>query len=172
MRERRAGTIVNISSVVGRFAALAQAPYVASKWALEGMSECLAQELAPWGIRVAVVEPGITRSAIFAKSADMPATAHYGDHYARMFEMYAAGLLSATDPFEVAAVVRDAAETNEPQLRYRVSWGSEQLITGRDRLSDEAWLQLGRAVSDPEAYASKFEDAFALDIRPGQSGTK
>jgi NAD(P)-dependent dehydrogenase (short-subunit alcohol dehydrogenase family) len=73
MRERRTGAIVNVTSVTGRFGAIAQAPYVASKWALEGLSEELALELAPFGIRVVIVEPGVTKSAIFAKNVDAPA---------------------------------------------------------------------------------------------------
>jgi NAD(P)-dependent dehydrogenase (short-subunit alcohol dehydrogenase family) len=72
MRERRSGTIVNISSVVGRVAAIGQQPYFTSKWALEGMSEGLAQEVAPHGVRVAIVQPGVTKSAIFAKNTDGP----------------------------------------------------------------------------------------------------
>ena len=58
MRERRAGTIVNISSICGILGAIAQAPYVASKWALEGISQELAQELAPRNITVNVIAPG------------------------------------------------------------------------------------------------------------------
>jgi len=67
MRARKSGTIVNITSVVGKFAAVAQAPYVASKWAFEGVSEELAQEVAPFGIRVVIIEPGVTKSSIFPK---------------------------------------------------------------------------------------------------------
>ena len=95
MRQRGSGAIVNITSVAGRVAALAQSPYVASKWALEGLSEGIAQELAPFGIRVVIIEPGITKSAIFAKSVDYPnATGAYEDHYRRMFQMYATGIQS------------------------------------------------------------------------------
>ena len=65
MRERGSGTVVNISSVTGRSAAIAPSPYVASKWAFEGLSEGLAQALAPFGIRVVIIEPGVTKSAIF-----------------------------------------------------------------------------------------------------------
>ena len=74
MRERRSGAIVNITSIAGRMAAIAQSPYVASKFAFEGLSEGLAQELAPFGIRVVIIEPGVTKSAIFAKSIDAPNT--------------------------------------------------------------------------------------------------
>ncbi|MDO9173182.1 MAG: SDR family NAD(P)-dependent oxidoreductase, partial [Actinomycetota bacterium] len=99
MRARGRGTIVNVTSVVGRIAALAQSPYVTSKWALEGFSEELAQEVAPFGVRVAIVEPGVTKSAIFAKNLEMPnLTGAYDAAYRRMFQMYAAGMAHATDP--------------------------------------------------------------------------
>lgn len=166
MRERGSGCIVNVSSVVGRIAALAQQPYVASKWALEGVSEGLAQELAPFGIRVAIVEPGVTKSAIFAKNIDAPnQTGAYDAPYRRMFQMYAAGLAGATDPFEVAAVVLGAITTDTPQLRYAVSWGGHELIAGRAAMTDEEWVAMG-APADDAAYYDAFDRYFGLNIRP------
>ncbi|MBA3606114.1 MAG: SDR family oxidoreductase [Acidimicrobiia bacterium] len=166
MRERGAGTIVNITSVTGRVAAIAQSPYVTSKWALEGLSEGLAQELAPFGIRVAIVEPGVTKSAIFAKSIDAPnATGAYDTPYRRMFQFYAAGLAQATDPFEVGAVVRHAIETDEPQLRYQVSWGGAELVGRRAQMDDDDWVALG-AIADDAEYYRRFGELFGLDIAP------
>ena len=166
MRERGSGSIVNITSVAGRIAALAQSPYVASKWALEGLSEGLAQEVAPFGIRVVIVEPGVTRSAIFAKSVDTPnASGAYDAPYRRMLQMYASGIAGATDPVEVAEVIHHAVTTDRPELRYRTSWGGEQLIAGRERMSDADWLALG-AVSDDDQYYARFQELFDLDIRP------
>ena len=164
MRERRSGCIVNVSSVVGRFAALAQAPYVASKWALEAMSEELAQELAPFDIRVAIIEPGITKSAIFAKNVDAPnSTGAYDAHYRRLFQFYAAGMAQATDPFEVGAVIRTAIETDDPRLRYPVSWGAPELLSRRPQISDAEWLALG-AVATDEEYVAEFERLFGVSI--------
>src|SRR5436190_4374083 len=168
MRERAQGCIVNISSIVGRFAAPAQAPYVASKFAVDGLSQELAFELAPFGIRVAIVEPGITKSAMFAKNTDAPnETGAYDAHYKRMFEFYAAGIPQATDPFEVAAVVHEAVSTERPALRYVCSWGGRELIEGRARMSDDEWLALGASVGD-DGYYDRFEKAFGLDIRPSE----
>lgn len=164
MRARGSGTIVNISSVTGRIAALAQAPYTASKWAVEAMSEELAQEVAPFGIRVAIIEPGITKSAIFAKNVDTPdVTGAYDVQYRRMFQMYAAGLAHATDPFEVGALIQHAIETDRPRLRYPVSWGGPEIIAGRAALSDEDWVAMGRIESDAD-YVARFAAVFGVDI--------
>jgi NAD(P)-dependent dehydrogenase (short-subunit alcohol dehydrogenase family) len=165
MRERGSGTIVNVTSVAGRIAALAQSPYVASKWALEGISEGLAQEVAPFGIRVAIIEPGVTRSAIFAKNVDAPnSTGAYDAHYRRLFQFYAAGMARATDPFEVAAVIHEAIVTDSPRLRYPVSWGGVELASMHDRFDDADWLALG-AAGDDEEYYDRFRDLFGLDLR-------
>ncbi len=165
MRQRGAGTIVNISSVAGRVAAVAQAPYVAAKWAFEGLSEQLAHEVAPFGVRVAIIEPGVTKSSIFGKNVDTPNdTGAYAGHYARMMQMYAAGYVHATDAHEVAEVVLRAIETESPRLRYPVSWGGRELTEGRARISDEEWVALGLAESLPD-YIAGFEGAFGLDIR-------
>jgi NAD(P)-dependent dehydrogenase (short-subunit alcohol dehydrogenase family) len=165
MRERGSGTIVNITSVAGRIAALGQSPYVASKWAFEGLSEGLAQELAPFGIRVAIVEPGVTKSAIFAKNVDAPnSSGAYDAHYRRLFQFYAAGINNATDPFEVAEVIRHAITTDDPQLRYAVSWGGPELAALHDRIDDADWLGLG-AIADDADYYERFREVFGLDIR-------
>jgi NAD(P)-dependent dehydrogenase (short-subunit alcohol dehydrogenase family) len=164
MRERGSGTIVNVTSVAGRFGAVAQAPYVAAKWALEGVSEQLAHEVAPFGIRVVIVEPGVTKSSIFGKNTDTPhATGAYEAQYARMLQMYAAGYHHASDAVEVAEVIRHAIETDEPKLRYPVSWGGVGITEGRSRMTDEEWVALGR-IESMEDYIAAFGDAFGIDI--------
>lgn len=165
MRERGHGTIVNITSVVGRLAALAQSPYVSSKWALEGLSEQLAQEVAPFGIRVVIIEPGVTKTAIFAKNPDIPTrTGVYGAAYRRMFQMYAAGMMHSTDPFEVGKLIHHAVTTDQPKLRYAVSWGAQAIIDGRAALTDEQWTQLNISDDDNDYYDA-FQAAFGLDLR-------
>ena len=165
MRARGHGSIVNVTSVVGRLAALAQSPYVTSKWALEGLSEQLAQEVAPFGVRVVIIEPGVTKSAIFAKNLAMPnESGAYTAQYQRMFQMYAAGLAHATDPFEVARLIEHAITTDEPKLRYAVSWGAQGMIEGRAAMTDEQWVALGNAADD-DAYYDGFQAAFGVDLR-------
>ncbi|MCP5026989.1 MAG: SDR family oxidoreductase [Actinomycetia bacterium] len=167
MRERRSGTIVNISSVVGRVAHVAQSPYYVSKFAVEAMSEGLAQEVAPFGIRVCIIEPGITKSAIFAKNVDASnSTGAYDQQYARMFQFYAAGIPHATPAEEVGAVIHEAVTTDEYKMRWPVSWGSE-MIAARSDMSDEDWVEMGR-VDDTEYYA-RFGDQLGVDISPREA---
>jgi NAD(P)-dependent dehydrogenase (short-subunit alcohol dehydrogenase family) len=166
MRERGSGTIVNITSVAGRFGAIGQTPYTASKWAFEGLSEELAFELAPFGIRVVIVEPGVTKSAIFAKNQAAPnATGAYDMHYRRLFDFYASGIAQGTDPFEVAEVIREAITTDAPRLRYSVAWGGPEIIAGRQVMTDEEWVALG-AITDDDEYHDVFLKAFGVESRP------
>ncbi len=165
MRARRRGAVVNITSVAGRIAAIAQSPYVASKWAFEGLSEGLAQELAPFGIRVVIIEPGVTKSAIFAKNIDAPnQSGAYDAAYRRLFQFYAAGLAHATDPMEVAALIHHAVTTDEPQLRYAVSWAGPEIVTARAGMDDADWVALG-AWDDDDAYYDDFTRKFGIDLR-------
>ena len=118
MREQGSGCIINVTSVAGRIAAIGQSPYVASKWALEGVSEGMAQELAPHGIRVAIVEPGVVRTAIMAKNIDAPhETGAYDVAYGKLFRFYQAGLTNPGLPSEVADVFHEAATTDTPWTR-------------------------------------------------------
>ncbi|MEY4175834.1 MAG: hypothetical protein RI900_2999 [Actinomycetota bacterium] len=165
MRARRRGAVVNITSVAGRIAAIAQSPYVASKWAFEGLSEGLAQELAPFGIRVAIIEPGVTKSAIFAKNIDAPnQSGAYDAAYRRLFQFYAAGLAHATDPMEVAALIHHAVTTDEPRLRYAVSWAGPEIVAARATMDDADWVALG-AWDDDDAYYDDFTRKFGIDLR-------
>lgn len=166
MRERGRGAIVNVSSVAGRVAMIGQASYIASKWALEGMSEELAVEVAPFGVRVVIIEPGVTKSAIFAKNVDIPVgSGAYEAQYRRMFQFYATGIPQATDPFEVAATIHHAITTDQPRLRYPCSWAGAEGVSGRARTSDEDWVELGHQVDD-EAYYAHLEKIIGISIRP------
>ena len=168
MRKRGSGAIVNVSSVVGKITAIAQSPYYVSKWAVEGMSEGLAHEVAPFGIRVAIVEPGITRSSIFSKNIDAPnQSGAYDAHYRRLFAFYAAGITNATPAEEAAATILEAATTSSPRLRWHCSWGAGELLAARAAMTDEEWVSFGSHVDD-EAYYDEFLTRFNLDIRPQQ----
>ena len=72
MRERRAGCILNVTSVSGVMAFSTQMSYSASKWALEAASEVLAMEMQEFDIRVGLIEPGVILTPIFEKNADEP----------------------------------------------------------------------------------------------------
>ena len=164
MRARKSGTIVNITSVVGKFAAVAQAPYVASKWAFEGVSEELAQEVAPFGIRVVIIEPGVTKSSIFAKNIDAPnQSGAYDAHYRRMFAFYATGMSNATPAEDVGALIHHAITTDTPQLRYACSWAGPEIVAGRAKQSDTDWVSMAASENDSD-YFDAFKTAYGVDL--------
>lgn len=114
MRARGSGLVVYISSVVGRMIVPFGGIYTASKWALEALAETSSYELAPFGIDVAIVEPGAFATDIFSKTAgadDAACIASYGE-FAKVAEARAAGLeaVGATrDPNDVAKTILQLA---------------------------------------------------------------
>jgi NAD(P)-dependent dehydrogenase (short-subunit alcohol dehydrogenase family) len=151
MRERRRGTIVNISSVAGRLAIAGHGHYSAVKHALEAMSEALAQEVQRFGIRVAIVEPGVVVTPIFSKArrfAD-PASPYF-DHVRRLLLLYQKQMPHAAQPADAARVIYEAATSREPRLRWLVGEDARLLVAGRQRMSDEEYVAGGRAMPEDQ----------------------
>lgn len=166
MREKGSGAIVNVSSVEGRIAVPNQAPYSASKWAVEGMSEALAHEVQRFGIRVVIVEPGVIMTKIFENSA--PATRYdktspYKDIMRRNGKMFVAGFKQGTPAEDVAAVVLQSIEADQYKLRWPVGSDAQTMLEGRANMTDEEWVEMGGDLSDAE-YNSLYAKHFKIDL--------
>ena len=164
MREQGSGHIINISSVAGLIAALAQTVYSSSKWAVECLSENLVQEVAALGIRVTVIEPGVTRTAILPKNVGHPEPTAYGTAYRRMLQFYAKGIEANAEASEVASTILTAIRDPDPRFRYACAWGGPEIAAKRASVSDADWIALGKAADD-EDYYKKFEQLFGIDLR-------
>lgn len=164
MRDRGQGTIVNVSSIAGRIAAIGQTVYASSKWAVECLSENLAQEVAPFGLRVVVLEPGVTRTAILPKNADHPQPTAYEPAYRRMLQFYLKGIEAAVPAEDVAGTVLHALDDPDRGFRYTCAWGGAELPIGRRDMSDAEWASLGGIETDEEYYDA-FEKHFGLALK-------
>lgn len=152
MRQQRAGRIINVTSVDGKVAQPLASWYVASKFALEGLSDALRLELAPLGIATVVIEPG----AIQSEWADI-AAAHLRETSAqgpyKPTADRAAAILSAVKRFSskpqvIARRVDRAALSRRPRTRYHAGAGSQILLARRflsDKMIDRLWRVIGEA---------------------------
>jgi len=149
MRARSSGAIIQISSMGGQISAPGFAAYCSAKWALEGISECLAAEVAPLGIRVMIVEPGAFRTefggARLHRSAELPA-------YAQTVGPTRAGLdaMDGTqpgDPAKAAAAIIRALDDPDAPLHLALGADAVDAIRAAQlRRSDDlaAWEQISR----------------------------
>lgn len=159
MRERGSGCIVNITSVAGRFATAPQAPYTSSKFALEALSECLAQEMRAFGVRVAIVEPGIIATPIFGKM-ERPESRY--PHTRRVAELFRASLENPVSPYVVGEKIREILESESWQLRYAVGPDAAALLGWRASMTDEEWIA-SSAVTDEE-WVGFVRQTFGLNV--------
>jgi NAD(P)-dependent dehydrogenase (short-subunit alcohol dehydrogenase family) len=160
MRERRAGAIVNITSIAGLIATPNQVAYSASKWALECLGEALAHEVYRFGVRVVNVEPGVIMTSIFENSQGATRydkTSPYQPIMRRNGKLFAAGFRDAVQPDTVAKAILESITTPDYRLRWPVGKDAEGLAKGRRQIADEEWVRMGGDVTDQEYNDWYFE---------------
>jgi NAD(P)-dependent dehydrogenase (short-subunit alcohol dehydrogenase family) len=164
MRERRSGHIVNVSSVAGRLAVPGDAPYNASKFALEAASEALAAEVKVFGIRVSIVEPGVIATAIFGKR-EIPANTRY-PHEWRLYALFDASLKHPVSPSVVGDKMVEIVRSDTWKLRHPVGPDAEPYLQYRASMSDEQWVDM-MAIETDQEWAAIVKRDFGLDVDLG-----
>jgi NAD(P)-dependent dehydrogenase (short-subunit alcohol dehydrogenase family) len=159
MRARGRGHIVNISSIGGIVGNPASGYYSATKFAVEGLSEALAKEVEPLGIRVTLIEPGPFRTDFQGRS--MTAAGRSIDAYAatagaRREQLRASSGRQAGDPVRAADAILHVVESATPPLHLILGKVGVQRV--RDKLkslsrSIDEWEQVSLAADFPEAGA-------------------
>ncbi len=146
MRKQKSGRIVNISSMGGRCHTAYGAWYHATKFALEGWSDCLRMEVEkPFGINVVIIEPGGIKTPWGAIAADNLKKVSEGGAYEAsanrvakgFYEMYSGKSLS--EPSLIAKTIRKAVTVRKPKTRYLIGANAKPVVFLRRLLSDRMY---------------------------------
>jgi len=148
MRAKGAGKIINMSSMGGKMYTPLGAWYHASKHALEGWSDCLRLELAPFGIEVVVIEPGVIASEFGSVMAEPMLARSGAGAYGSLAQALAAALAAsyeagnASPPTVIAQVVAQAVRARRPKTRYVAGKFARSLMFLRTWLGDRRFDQI------------------------------
>ena len=140
MRKQRSGRIVNLSSGAGIFGYPGGSAYVSTKFAVEGLSESIAYELEPFGIKVILIEPGFirtnfTNAMAVAKKAQDP-TSPYSELMQKMMAIAIELAKNASTAELVANIILDAASNPDPRLRYLAGKDVESWAAGKKKMDE------------------------------------
>ena len=155
LRNQGSGVIVQISSQAGRFAGPGLSVYAASKWALEGLSEGLARELAGTGVRVLIVEPGPFRTDWAGRSMEFATPM---EEYAATVDPMRLRLVALNgrqpgDPARAARIVCDVLGREDPPLRLPLGRLAVETVTraAREALAGaDEWGDVARQADFPD----------------------
>lgn len=144
-RQRKAGLVLNVASMAGRLPIPFMSVYNGSKWAVQGFSECLTYELAPFNIQVKIVEPGAVDTAFFGRSGDRENVTGVDAYASCMDEQFP--ILDKTGPGgstseEAAEVIYGAATDGKATLRYAVGRDAKVLLSARRLLPDRVFIPM------------------------------
>ena len=146
MREQKSGIIVNISSIGGKVAIPLQSPYHSTKFAVEGLSESIAYDLEPFGIKVVIIEPGAIKTnfeigMVVAQNAQNPKSPYYNTMQ-KLQSSINSHFKNGTTPAKVAEVILNAITTPNPNLRYTVGEDAAMIAQKRKDLTDSEFQKL------------------------------
>ena len=161
MREKRNGCIINVTSVAGKISSSPLGPYAASKFALEAISEALAQEVKPFNIRVVIVEPGIIDTDM-ARGVKAGGTSIY-PQVNRFGGLFEASLKTPVSAGLVGDKILEIADGESWKLRHPIGPDAEPFLGWRASMSDEQWVNWN-AVSDDEWY-NAVQNTFGINAR-------
>ncbi|MCE7010940.1 oxidoreductase [Kibdelosporangium philippinense] len=168
MRAQRSGHIVQISSIGGRVGAPGVGAYQSAKWAVEGFSEVLAAETAPFGVKVTIVEPGFMRTDWAGSSmqiADLPS--EYQGTVGQIAEHLRDVVDSAPiDPDRAATAIVKITEVDDPPMRLLIGSDAADIAAGaaRKRSAEDAkWDELTRSVNFDDASTTEWKKASTLN---------
>src|SRR3954447_21094975 len=145
LRAQGSGRIINVSSIGGKFYEPLGAWYHATKFAVEGFSDSLRIELAPYGIQVVIIEPGPIRTEWNTISRESLVEVSRGTAYEEQAEKVRARMekadqpMSSSGPEVVARKIVKAATTSRPKPRYPVGRGAGTILGARRVLPDRAF---------------------------------
>jgi NAD(P)-dependent dehydrogenase (short-subunit alcohol dehydrogenase family) len=146
MRNQGSGKIVNISSGAGRFGFPTGSIYVSTKFAVEGLSESLAYEVEPFGIKIILVEPGVIKTNFFNASNTTKKSLNPNSPYFKMYQNMGSGfskmIENGSTPDVVAKTVLEAISNDMPKLRYLAGNDVKQLLEGKTNMSDEDFFSM------------------------------
>ena len=144
MRKQRNGTIVNISSMVGRFGVPLNAAYVSSKFALEGLSESISFELEEFGIKVILVEPGVIQTDFFHNlkiEGNDTKSPYFKLMDKRIAFLKGSMKNSVSSSDQVANIILHAVNSRDPDMRYVIGIDATNSIHMRNSLSDREFMK-------------------------------
>lgn len=167
MRQRRSGCIINVSSVAGKLYSPYHSAYCASKAAVEALSESLAGEVGPLGIRVVVVQPGVIDTPIIDKMGEPLANTNYPNQI-RLTAYLRASRENHVPASDVAYMIQAVALGEQSTFRNPVGADAAPLLGWRASLSDEDWI--ASAGMDEEAWIAGMAQLGA-DVRPYLNAT-
>jgi NAD(P)-dependent dehydrogenase (short-subunit alcohol dehydrogenase family) len=153
MRRQGSGRIINISSIVGRVAPPYMGMYATSKFALEGLSEALRDEVRQFGVDVSLIEPSFVKTSFVSQPPTQPIAA-YTPARQTTLHVVSTSVESGMDPRMVAQVILRAA-TARPRLRYLVGRDVKLLILLKRLLPEPLFERLRSRVFQVDKSANR-----------------